>query len=158
MHDILVGHIRIREDHLFHAVFFDQLWEVAFGVDGDALRVERSGQLGGIQATFDVRDLGGCESHDLVFLVPAEERIEVMEVAACGAHDEGFDWHRFLLIGQATAGTVSGRPGIVDLSRAVFTRVALLAGDRKRSQLRKVGSSIECFSSINNAYSQAEYA
>src|SRR3990172_3048947 len=66
-------------------------------MDGDPVRVQRTGQFRRIEASLDIRDLGGSERDHLVVPVPAEERVEVMEVASRRAHDDGFDWHIFSL-------------------------------------------------------------
>ena len=97
VHHVLVRHIAVGKDHLLHAVLLDQVDKLLLGPDGDPAGVQVTGQLRRIKAPFDVRDLGGSEGHDLVVLVAAEERVEVMEITSGRAHDESFDWHRILL-------------------------------------------------------------
>ncbi len=88
VHDILMGHVGIGKDHLVYAVLADEIYQLLFGVDGDAVRVEAPCQLRRVDATFDVWDLGGSKGHNLVLLVVAEENVKVVKVATGSAHDQ----------------------------------------------------------------------
>ena len=89
MHDQLVADIAVGEHDQIGLLLGDHLLEVRLGHDRDAVRVERSGQLGGIAAIGDAGDLGGGsgEGHDFVARVRSIDDIEVMEVATCRPHD-----------------------------------------------------------------------
>ena len=50
--------------------------------------IEVAGQLGGIDAAVDVRDLRRRERDDLVLLAAAVDEVEVVEVAAGGARNQ----------------------------------------------------------------------
>ena len=91
MHHVLVGYIGIGKDDLFDAQFLDQARQLVFGVNRDTLGVELTGQFFGVEAAFDIGDLGGGESQDVVILIPSEKGIEVVEIAPGGAHDQGTD-------------------------------------------------------------------
>src|SRR6266542_5974146 len=93
-------------------------------MDRNPFRVQVAGELLRIHATFYIRDLGGRESHDLIILVPTEERVEVMKVTSRRSHDDGFDWHRNLLSYSRTEDSVQCNPALV-LSRIVFTQHGL---------------------------------
>jgi len=54
VHDVLVGHVAVGEIDLGHVEFADERVELFLGVDGDAVRIELSGQDGRILAAFDV--------------------------------------------------------------------------------------------------------
>jgi hypothetical protein len=88
VHDILVGHVGIGEYHLVDLVPADEIYQLVFGVDGDAVWVEAPGQLGRIDATCDVWDLGSSKGHDFVLLVVAKENVKVVKVATGSAHDQ----------------------------------------------------------------------
>jgi hypothetical protein len=97
VHDVFVRDVAIGEDDLFHAVLLDQIDELLFGADGDAARVQLASQLGRIEASLDIRDLGRGEGYDLIIFVAAKERVEIVEVTSCRAHNKSLDWHRMLL-------------------------------------------------------------
>ena len=84
VHHVLVGHVGIGEDDLVDALVADQGGELVLRPDRDALRVEVACQLGGIDATVDVRDLRRRERDDLVLLTASVNEVEVVEVAAGG--------------------------------------------------------------------------
>src|SRR5215207_6531664 len=93
-----MGHIAICEDDLFDAMLLNQVKQFFLRPDGDSAWVKLTSQFRRIDASFDVRDLSRSESHDLIILISAKERIEVVEVTSCRAHDKSFDWHRVLLL------------------------------------------------------------
>ena len=90
VHDVLVGHVAVGEIDLGHVEFADERVELFLGVDGDAVRIELSGQDGRILAAFDVGNLGGREGHDLEVRVVPEVGVEIVEIPARGAHDDDF--------------------------------------------------------------------
>jgi len=89
--DVGVGDVAVREDDLLHLPIADDGLEVRLGEDRDALGIEPAGERRGVLAAVDVRDLRGRESHDVVGGVVAVDDVEVVEVAPCGAHDDGAD-------------------------------------------------------------------
>ncbi len=98
-HHVLIVDVRIGEDDLIHPEIADQVRELAFGMDWDSLRIVRPGQLGGVAAAIDVRDLCRGECDDLVTGVAPEEGVEVVEIAPCGAHDQHTCLSHDLLLG-----------------------------------------------------------
>jgi len=98
VHDIFVGNVAIGQDHLIGLVAANQFRELFFGVDGDALGIERAGQDGGVEAAFDIGNLGGGEGHDFVLRAVAVVGVEVVKVAAGRSHDDDpFSFHPNLL-------------------------------------------------------------
>ena len=87
VHDIVVGDIRVREDDLVDVVLADQRRQVVLGGDRNAVRVESAGEERRVAALIDVRHLRRREGDDIVLLVVAEVRVEVVEVAPRGPHD-----------------------------------------------------------------------
>ena len=71
----------------------DEFGQAVLGVNRDPVWVEAPRKLGGILATFDIRNLGCRECDDLEVLVTAEKRVEVVEVTARGSHDEYAPFH-----------------------------------------------------------------
>ena len=88
VHQILVRHVGVREDHQLDALLLDELLELLLVIDRDALGVERAGELGRILASLDVRDLRRRERDHLVVLVLAVDAVEVVEIPAGRPHDE----------------------------------------------------------------------
>src|SRR6185503_14923217 len=66
----------------------DEARERALVVDRDAVRIAVAGELLRIGAVVDERDLRRGEGDDLVLGSAAVRHVEVVEVAACRAHDE----------------------------------------------------------------------
>ncbi len=97
VHHVFMRHIAVGKHNLLHIVLLDQFDKLLLGADGDATGVQLPGQLSRIKPSLDVGDLGRGERHDLIVLVAAKERVEVVEVTSCRAHDESFDRHRVLL-------------------------------------------------------------
>ena len=91
MHHDFVRHIAIGKNDLFGFFLLNKLYQVAFGVDRDAGWITRAGQLSGIGTTLDIRDLGSGEGNNIVVGVIPKEHVEVVEIAPCGAHDDGAD-------------------------------------------------------------------
>ena len=88
MHHRLVADVAVGKHHLIDVELGDQAVQVALGVDRNAGRVERAGQLRRIEPPLDVGYLGGGESHHLKAGVIAEDDVEVVEIAPRRAHDE----------------------------------------------------------------------
>ena len=65
VHNVFVRHVAIGEDDLFDLLVADQTFQFFFFIDGDAFRVQRSGQLGGITPPADAGDLCRGEGDDL---------------------------------------------------------------------------------------------
>ncbi len=65
VHDVLVRHVAVGKHDLVDLQIWIRLYQLAFRVNRDPFRVERSGQSGRILAAFDVRDLGGGKCHHL---------------------------------------------------------------------------------------------
>jgi len=83
-----MGDIAVGEDHPIHIVLGDQVLQLLFLIDGNALGIARPGQLRRITAVFDVGDLRGGEGNDFVSLIAPEEDVEVMEITPGSAHDD----------------------------------------------------------------------
>ena len=100
VHDVFVGHVAIGEDDAIDALLANQARQVALGVDGDAIGVERARQAGGVAPVGNTGDLGGGEGDHLVGGVGAENHVEIVEVATGRAHDEdsslGHTGHSFV--------------------------------------------------------------
>ena len=93
VHDVQVGYVRICEHDLVDLQLADEPQQLVFEVDGDPIRVARTGQLGRIPPVLDERDLGGREGHHLGFRVVPIDDVEVVEVAPSGAHDQDTPGH-----------------------------------------------------------------
>ena len=88
VHDVLVGHVAVGEDHEVDLLVGEQVLQLGLGHDLNAVRIERPGQLHGIAAPGDARNLSGRgKRHDLDARVVAVDDVEVMEVAPSGPHD-----------------------------------------------------------------------
>src|SRR5664280_3292553 len=102
VHDLRVRHVRVREDAEVDILAADQALELVLGDDGDAVRVERSGEGCGIAPSVDARDLRRGEGDDpAVGLVP-ENRVEVVEIA--GRRAQNYDTPHGALHGNPPAG------------------------------------------------------
>ena len=88
----------------------DERLELLLVEDRDPLRVQSASERSRVLAAVDVRDLRGGEGHDIVLLVVAVNRIEVVEVTSGRAHDDGLDWHGILLY-MSLRGHCPKRPG-----------------------------------------------
>ena len=88
VHDVLVRHVGIGEDHQIDRQLANQLLDAVLLVDRDAVGVARPGELGRIAAVGDVGDLGGGEADDLERRIVAEADVEIVEVAAGRTHDQ----------------------------------------------------------------------
>ena len=88
VHHVLVRHVRVREDDLVDLVLADQVAQLGLGLDRDPVRIELTREERGIDATRDVRDLRRGERDDLVFLAPAVDDVEVVEVAPGRTRDQ----------------------------------------------------------------------
>ena len=63
-------------------------FEFLFLHDGNAVGIERPGQLGRVAASGDVGDLGGGKSHHLVLGIVTEQGVEIVKIAAGCAEDD----------------------------------------------------------------------
>jgi hypothetical protein len=90
---VVVGHVRVREHDLIDLVLADQVFELAFGMDRDALGVELTGEERRVDAPGDVRDLRRREGDHLVLLAAAKEDVEVVEVPPGRSCDENSRLH-----------------------------------------------------------------
>ena len=88
VHDRFVRQVGIGEDDLVHSLALDQVGELVLGPDRDAVRVLRPGERGRVAAVVDAGDLSRREGDDLGARLLAEDRVEVMEVAASRSHDD----------------------------------------------------------------------
>jgi hypothetical protein len=69
----------------------DKPGETIFGVNGDAIRVSFAGQRGRIFPPHNIGDLGGCESHYIVCVVPPEISVEIVKIPpGCTDYDHVF--------------------------------------------------------------------
>jgi len=76
-------------------VLADDVLEIRFGQNRDALRIQRAGQRRGVLPVVDVRNLRGGEGDDVVAGIAAIDDVEIVEIAPGGAHDDGTDgFHR----------------------------------------------------------------
>src|SRR6266568_9532190 len=129
MQNCEVGNVAVSEDHLLDALAANQLLQLVFGVNGDALRVSASTQRGWIPPAGDARDLGSREGDDLVAGVLTEVGIEGVEVPAGCSHDEyALDRHAAFSFHCRDAGADTARamptsaPPRVQSSRLHFLR------------------------------------
>ncbi len=81
-------HIAVGENNAIGFVFGDEIAQLLFGINGDALGIQVSRQGCGVSLVRDARYLGGGEGDDLVLIVVAEGDVEIVEVAPRGAHDD----------------------------------------------------------------------
>src|SRR5205823_12455716 len=86
--DVAVVDVGVGEDARLDGQLRDELRQLLLWEDGDALRIPRAGEGGGILATLDAGDLGGGEGDDLNRRVIAENDVEVVEVPSGGPHDQ----------------------------------------------------------------------
>src|SRR6266508_1192571 len=108
MHNCEVGNIAVSEDHLIDALAANQLLQLVFGVNGDALWVSAPAQGGRVLPVGDARDLSGRERDDLVAGILTEVGIEGVEVPSGRPHDEyALDRHAALSFHCCDAGTLA---------------------------------------------------
>ena len=88
VHHVLVRDVRVREHDLVDLVLADQLLESRLRKNGNALRIQRSGKRGRINAAVDVRDLRCGEGDDVVLGTLPVHDVEVVEVSARSADDQ----------------------------------------------------------------------
>ena len=88
MHDGLVREVGVGHDAFGHAQLANQLLEPVLRMYNNAIRVERSGQFGRVNAIRNVGNLLRRKCHNLVCRVSAIYEVEVVEVSACGAKYE----------------------------------------------------------------------
>jgi len=84
---VLVGDVGIGEDDEVYLVLDDQLLEVVFGEDWDAVGILRSGELRRVLPARDVGDLSSGESDHLVRGVVAVQDVEVVKVPPGGTEN-----------------------------------------------------------------------
>ena len=87
MHHVLVRHVRVREHDLVDRPLAHDLLELGLREDRDPVGIRVAGELAGVDAAVDVRDLGRREGDDLDVVAAAVDDVEVVEVAARGARD-----------------------------------------------------------------------
>jgi hypothetical protein len=85
MHDRLVADVAVREHDLVDPLVGDEPLELRLGMDRDAGRVARPGQLRRVAAVGDAGDLGGGERDDLGRGIVAVDDVEVVEVLPANA-------------------------------------------------------------------------
>ncbi len=88
VHDMGVLDIAVGEDHLVDRLSLAGLGQIAFVEYANAIGISGSGQRNGIASIGDPRDLGRRERNDHTRRIVAIDHIEVVEVAACRAHDD----------------------------------------------------------------------
>ena len=93
MHHRFMRHVAVGKDHLIDGKLVDQLNQIAFRKNRDALGVKRPGQRGRVGAVFNIWDLSRSEGDHLAIAVITEDDIEVVEIAACRPHDENLRFH-----------------------------------------------------------------
>ena len=96
VHHRLVREVRVGEHDLVDLFAADQLRQLLLGPDRNAVRVQRPGERGRVEAVGDPGDLGRREGDDADIGVLAEGEVEVVEVAPSGTHDDD-PAHRMLL-------------------------------------------------------------
>jgi hypothetical protein len=82
-----VGDVGIGKDDLIYGQSGNKLFDLVFGVDGDALGLKGARKGWGVTPPFDVGDLSGSEGDDFISVVLAEEDIEIVEIPAGGSGD-----------------------------------------------------------------------
>lgn len=90
MHNIFVGDIGIRENNFINLVFFNQLGQIFFRIDGNALRIEFATEAGGIATITNVRNLISGKGDHLIIFIVAKNTIKVVKITASRAHDDDF--------------------------------------------------------------------
>ena len=88
VHHVLVRDVGVGERHHVDPMGLDQLVQLLLGMDRDPVGIPRTGQLGGVAAPVDIRNLRGGEGDDLDVVAFLPVHVEVVEVAAGGPHDE----------------------------------------------------------------------
>ena len=66
VHDIFMRHVRIRKNHFLNVVLFDEVEKFFFGFYRDSLGVALASEFGGVNAAFDVGNLGSSESDNFI--------------------------------------------------------------------------------------------
>ena len=87
MHHVLVRHVGVREDDVVDLQLADQLRQLRFVMDPDAVRIPAACQGGRVDPVADERDLRSGEGHHLGVGVMPIHRVEVVEVTAGRSHD-----------------------------------------------------------------------
>jgi hypothetical protein len=93
MHDRLVRDIAVGKNDLVDGKLLDQVNEFIFGKNRDAIGIKWARQRGGIGASFDIWDLRRSKGDNLAGRVIAKDKIEIVEIPSCRAHDENSGCH-----------------------------------------------------------------
>ena len=80
MHDVLVGHVGVREHDGVDLVLAHELLERRLRQDRNSLRIQRPGQFGRVAAPVDVRNLRGGKRDDVKLGTVAVHEVEVVKV------------------------------------------------------------------------------
>ena len=88
VHHVLVRHVAVAKHGQVDVFVGDQVVQLAFGHDRDALRVELACQFRGVPPVLDIGNLGGRKGDHLVIGVVAEKDIKVVKIAAGCSEDD----------------------------------------------------------------------
>ena len=88
VHDVLVRDVAVGEHDLIHGLGAAQRFQLRLLHDGNAARIERTRKRRRINPAGDARDLRGGERHDFSCGIVAVDHVEVVKIAAGGAHDD----------------------------------------------------------------------
>ena len=97
VHHVLVGYIRVAEDHDVHEEIANQPLELVLGLNRDPVGIVGPRERRRVATARDVRDLGGRERDDVIRRVTPKEHVEIVEVAASGAENQGVLAHEATL-------------------------------------------------------------
>ncbi len=92
VHHVGISHVAIGEHHRIDVFLVANAFQLAFRDDGNAVRIERSGERGGVAAAVDTGDLGRGECYDAAGGVVAAADVEIVKIPPCGPHDHQSAW------------------------------------------------------------------
>jgi len=93
VHYMLIRNITVSKVTDVNLEFFNQIWELFLGEDGNAFRIKFSSKSSRVLSPIDVGNLCGSESNNVEVGIVPVEGIEVMEVPSCGANDDNILFH-----------------------------------------------------------------
>ena len=86
----LIRDVAVREHNFVHRILRDDVFKIGFAVNRNPGRIMCSGQFWWIATLFDVRDLGGGESDNLIQSIVSVAGVEHVKVTSPGTHDQDF--------------------------------------------------------------------
>ena len=88
MHERHMGNVAVGEDHLLNGLVANQLPQLFFWINRNAVWIQGAAQFGRVAPALDSRNLSSRERDNLVIGIIAKAYIEIVEIPARGAKNE----------------------------------------------------------------------